>query len=186
MLWLALYCIVVVFVFLISQMEGDRRVDDFFVSAHTVSCHYDDLRCHRWRRVVGLRIFCFQCSINIIYTHGFTVIFASLKCTWYTTGKKYGIFGKHSTKKTYLTFWFAGNDLALTTNKYCDFNATFICSVMDEKLNFHCPTLKIYNRMFRNVSFLIFNLKSPTTSGVFIIAWWMYENVMYSIICLLV
>ena len=31
-----------------------------------------------------------------------------------------------------LVIWFAGNDLAPTTNKHCDFNATLTCSVMGE------------------------------------------------------
>ena len=29
---------------------GDRRFDDFGVAGGTMSCHYDNLRCHRWRR----------------------------------------------------------------------------------------------------------------------------------------
>ena len=29
---------------------GDRRFDDFGVAGGTMSYHYDNLRCHRWRR----------------------------------------------------------------------------------------------------------------------------------------
>ena len=36
-------------------------------------------------------------------------------------------------KHSYLTFLFAGNDLALTINRYCDFNAALTFSLMDEK-----------------------------------------------------
>ena len=50
-------------------------------------------------------------------------------------------------------FWFAGNGLPPTTNKYCDFKSKLRCSAMDEKWNFQCPKLNIYKMIFRNVSF---------------------------------
>ena len=53
----------------------------------------------------------------------------------YTTGKCYGM---HS----YLTFWFTGNGLAPTTNKYCDFNATHMCSVTDGKKQLEMSKIK--------------------------------------------
>ena len=36
-------------------------------------------------------------------------------------------------KHSYLTFLFAENDLALTINRFCDFNAALTFSLMDEK-----------------------------------------------------
>ena len=36
---------------------------------------------------------------------------------------------KSKWKHSYSTFWFAGNGLALTTNKFCDLNATIMCSL---------------------------------------------------------
>ena len=75
--------------------------------------------------------------------------------------QKVWIIWKAQWKHCNLTFWFAGNCLALNTNKYCDFNATAKCSVMDEKYNLQCPKLIIHNRMFRNMSF--FNI-SPKIS----------------------
>ena len=39
--------------------------------------------------VVGLMIFCFQCSISMISTHSFIVTLTSLKCTWYVVKLSY-------------------------------------------------------------------------------------------------
>ena len=71
----------------------------------------------------------------------------------YTTGNKIRNICKAEWKHLYLSFWFAGNCLLQTTNKYCDFNTALTCSVMDEKGNLQCPKLKIHNRMYRNGSF---------------------------------
>ena len=60
--------------------------------------------------------------------------------------QNYGIFGEHR-KHSYLTFCFAGNGLPPTTNKYCDFNATLMCNVMEEICNPQCPKLKIHNNI---------------------------------------
>ena len=54
---------------------------------------------------------------------------------------------------SYLIFWFAGNGMAPMTNMYCNFNATLVCGVMEEKCNMQCPKLKRHNRVLRNVSF---------------------------------
>ena len=35
---------------LLKMKAGDRHFDDFGVAGGTMSCHYDNLRCHRWRR----------------------------------------------------------------------------------------------------------------------------------------
>ena len=35
---------------LLNMKAGDRRFDDFGVAGGTMSWHYDNLRCHRWRR----------------------------------------------------------------------------------------------------------------------------------------
>ena len=61
----------------------------------------------------------------------------------YTTEKKLWDNWKAQWKHSYLTFWFAGNGLAPTTNRYCDINATIKCNVMDENCNLQCPKLKI-------------------------------------------
>ena len=53
---------------------------------------------------------------------------------------------KAQKKHPYLTISLAANGLAPTTNKYCDFNVTLRCSVMDEKCNLQCPTY--YKRHF--------------------------------------
>ena len=58
-------------------------------------------------------------------------------------------------KHSYSTFWFTGNGVAPTTNKYCDFNATLTYSVMNEKYNLQCPKLMQHYRIYRNAPFLI-------------------------------
>ena len=35
---------------LLNMKAGDRHFDDFGVAGGTMSCPYDNLRCHRWRR----------------------------------------------------------------------------------------------------------------------------------------
>ena len=62
--------------FIFSLNVGGCRFDNFFVAGATVSCRYDKLRCHRWRRGLDLTIFCFRSSINVIFTPDFTVISA--------------------------------------------------------------------------------------------------------------
>ena len=42
-----------------------------------------------------------------------------------------------------------------TNHKYCDFNASLMCGVMEEKYNLQCPKLQIHNAGSNNVS--IFN-----------------------------
>ena len=55
---------------------------------------------------------------------------------------------------SFLTFWFAGNGLAPTTNRYCDFYTTFMCNVVDEKYNLLCPKSKMYRGMYIFLYFL--------------------------------
>ena len=81
----------------------------------------------------------------------------------YTTGKN----------MDYLTFCFAGNDLVPTTNKYHDFNAALVCSVLDENCNSQCPKLKWHIRMYRTVSFWNTSLKIARAS---IIRTWIFGN----------
>ena len=64
-------------------------------------------------------------------------------------------------KRSCFTFRCAGNGLAPTTNKYCDFSATLTCSV--KNYNLQCPKLKIHKKCIR-VSF--FNI-SPIISHNF-------------------
>ena len=52
-----------------------------------------------------------------------------------TTGKKWNIIKQNVKKSYYSTHSFAGNELAQTTSNYCDFYATFTCSIMDGKCN---------------------------------------------------
>ena len=53
---LVLLCFNFFFFFLLSHKlsfeyeSRDRHFDDFGVAGGTMSCHYDNLRCHRWRR----------------------------------------------------------------------------------------------------------------------------------------
>ena len=71
--------------FLISPIEGHRRVGGRFVSIVvpwvliTMICGATG----NGRVVVCLTIFCFQCLINTISIHSFTVMLSSAKCTWY-------------------------------------------------------------------------------------------------------
>ena len=66
----------------------------------------------------------------------------------YTTGKCYGIFGKHNQNTRIWHFDFAGNGLASTTNKY---DATFTSS---KNCDLQCPKLKIHNKLYMNASFI--------------------------------
>ena len=55
----------------------------------------------------------------------------------------------------------------ITTNKYYDFDATHTCSVKDDKCNLQCPTLKIHNKVYKNMLlFSILGLTFSTTSRV--------------------
>ena len=54
---------------------------------------------------------------------------------------------------SYLTLWFAGSCVAPTTNKYFDLNATLMRRLITKNCILECPKLKIYNGMYRNVSF---------------------------------
>ena len=70
--------------------------------------------------------------------------------------------GKTPWKHPNLTFWFAGNGLTLTTNKYCDFNTTLTCSVMDEVMQFAMSDIKdkqqnVQECVIFNTSLKIFN-----------------------------
>ena len=81
----------------------------------------------------------------------------------YTTSKKYGIndvFGKYS-GNTWIWLLICGNGLAPTTNKYCDFNATLMCSIMNENCNLQSSKSKIPNWMHKIVSFFYTLLKIP-------------------------
>ena len=40
----------VVAIFVISLKTIDRQFDNFVVTGGTVSCHYDNLRCHHWQQ----------------------------------------------------------------------------------------------------------------------------------------
>ena len=71
-------------------------------------------------------------------------------------------------RHSYLTFWFAWNDLALIPNKYCAFNTTLICSVMGEKCNLQCLEVKIHNKIYIVMyRFLMLHLKFPRVSMKF-------------------
>ena len=39
---------------------------NFFVTVGTVSCHYDNLRCHQWQQIAKLTIYCCQCVFLIV------------------------------------------------------------------------------------------------------------------------
>ena len=93
----------------------------------------------------------------------------------YTIGKVGNIW-KIQWKHSYLTFWFAGNCLAPNTNKYGDFNAILSCCVYDGKITLQCTKLKVHNRVYGNVPFLILGLKFPITSSVSIITLQIYGN----------
>ena len=53
----------------------------------------------------------------------------------YTTVIKIWNIWKTQWKHAYFTFWFAGNGMAPTINKYYKFNSNPMCSVMDVKCN---------------------------------------------------
>ena len=38
-------------------------------------------------------------------------------------------------------------------NKYCDFDATVMCGVKDDKCHLQCLKLKMHNRVCRNMSY---------------------------------
>ena len=69
----------------------------------------------------------------------------------YIAGKKNPDNLESTMENSYLTFWFAKYGLILTTNKYYEFIATFMCSVMEEKCNLRSPISKKQNRIYRNV-----------------------------------
>ena len=65
-------------------------------------------------------------------------------------------------KHSYLTFWIAVNGLALTTaNKYCDFNASLTCSVMDKNATCYSSKWDKYDKIYWSVHFLILHIKFP-------------------------
>ena len=68
--------------------------------------------------------------------------------------------GKHS--HWHMVYW---RWRAINHKQYCDFDKSSLCSVMDDKCNLQCPKLKMHNRIYRNVSFLILRFKCPSTSG---------------------
>ena len=69
----------------------------------------------------------------------------SSRAIWECTAAKIWTFWKVQWKHSYLTIWFAGIGLAPTTHRYCGFNATLACSVMDERCNTHtCIYIDIY------------------------------------------
>ena len=95
----------------------------------------------------------------------------------FTGNKSYYRGGRYRQVSLYLELWFAGNSLAVSTNKYWDLkNATLKCSVMDERCNLQYPKLKISNRMYRNAYFLIHRLKFATTFRVSVIILWIYRT----------
>ena len=79
----------------------------------------------------------------------------------YTLPAKIWNIWKVRRKHSHSTFWWTKNSKAPTTNKYCDFNATLTCSVLDEKYNFQYSKLKIHNKLYSNVSFLLRCLTCP-------------------------
>ena len=91
----------------------------------------------------------------------------------YTLPAKIWNIWKAQCQHLYQTFWFAGNGLAPASNKYCDFKATVMCSVMYIKSNFQ---LKIHKIMCRSVSIFNTSLKYPRTSRISIITLWIYGN----------
>ena len=49
-----------------NDAENKRSsIWQFAVTGGTVSCHYDNLRCHQWRHVVKLTTFCFPWTVRI-------------------------------------------------------------------------------------------------------------------------
>ena len=69
-----------------------------------------------------------------ITANAFWTLAYSCTCT---TGKNIWNIWKAKCKHSKLAFWFAGNSLASSTNKYCDFKATLTCSAVYEKCNLH-------------------------------------------------
>ena len=61
----------------------------------------------------------------------------SSRAIWEYTAAKLWTVWKAQWKHSHLTIWFAGNGLAPTTNRYCGFNATLACSVMDGRCNIY-------------------------------------------------
>ena len=51
-----------------------------------------------------------------------------------------------------------------TNHKYCDFNASLMCGVMEEKYNLQCPKLQIHSAGSNNV--WIFNTSPKTSQNV--------------------
>ena len=60
---------------------------------------------------------------------------------------------KSQKKHWYVTFKFAENGLAATTNTYCDFNSTLMGTVTDGRCNLQYPKLKIHDRIYRSSLF---------------------------------
>ena len=69
-------------VFSFSLKSGGRRFDIFVVAGGTVRC-VTTYGTTGDGGIVGLTTFCFQRSTDKIFTHDYTEIVSSLKCTWY-------------------------------------------------------------------------------------------------------
>ena len=110
-----------------------------------IMLYYLDMRCyasndlsltHLWYIV----IFC----AFLISLKRFIAICLSLFVIIYNTRISYGIFGKHDGKRSYLTFWFARNDLRPTTNKdyHSNDNSSHV-QYYGRKCNLQCPKFNI-------------------------------------------
>ena len=82
-------------------------------------------------------------------------------CVYHTLPGKIWNIWKRKGKRSYLTFWLAGNDMAPTTNKYRDFNPILTSNVLNDKCNLWCPKLKMQNRVHSRVSLRLTLLKIP-------------------------
>ena len=129
----------------------------------------------KWYIPVYLKFRALQIAFYVHYTtREICIKLTTLVCGWCQailenqTVKNESYYSAFETqwKHPYLTFWFAGNDLAPT--KYCHFNAFLMHNVRGEKYNLQCPKLKLHKIIYGDLSFSIFCIKFSTASRVYI------------------
>ena len=96
----------------------------------------------------------------------------------YTTGQKFGIFGKHNGNshiwylKLLQVAWHQPQD------EFDDINVTPICSVIGDKRNLQCPDKDIHRKLQKCI---IFNISHKISHSfqVYNTTWWIYENIVW-------
>ena len=106
----------------------------------------------------------------------------------YTKWKSMGYLKSKVESPPVFDILFSGNGFALTTNKYCDFNATVTC--YERKMHHACPKLKVHNKTYSSLPSRITCDRSPDNwalkrnvrkvwlKGQYLVIWYSNENLL--------